>query len=267
VLFCSGQSDEFESDRSRVPERHELDEFRFRGLLQEFDWGLLLAQRVDGPFMDSFHRIYLILCPHFLFTPLFASRVGFVFRGGVCDDGGISFGGAHGTRGAAAGGHAEAGGDSSDAPGGVAVQFRLSWRAFVTCVWARFGLILSRKLKRTRRPLISAPLAMVGAFYRRVDARVDFSEKVVRGIGQFQRIESFQLAWFAWATVISTISGGRRGRNCLRPGGERVYTAPGARRKWLVGRPPEKSVSITPHCWPAVLCHPPIPAKIYCQRT
>src|SRR3954470_11753724 len=90
---------------------------------------------------------------------LFCLVVGFVFVIASAMMGHL-FGGAHGHVGGS-GGHAEAGGDSSDSPG-VSFFSPIIMAAFVTAFGA-FGLVLS-EIEATRRPLFSAPLAVVGAF-------------------------------------------------------------------------------------------------------
>src|SRR3569833_38029 len=70
------------------------------------------------------------------------------------------FGGAHGHV-SGSGGHAEAGGDSSDAPG-VSLFSPIIMAAFVTAFGA-FGLVFS-EIDATKRPFLSAPLSLVGAF-------------------------------------------------------------------------------------------------------
>src|ERR1700722_492880 len=105
---------------------------------------------------------------------LFCLALGFVFVVASAMMGHL-FGGAHGHVGGS-GGHAEAGGDNSDAPG-VSLFSPIIMAAFVTAFGA-FGLMLS-EIEATKRPLISAPLAVVGAFIVAL-ALVGVLGKVVR---------------------------------------------------------------------------------------
>src|SRR6516162_2310519 len=96
--------------------------------------------------MDSF--VYLVcLGVGVLFT-----LISFIF--------GHHFGGGHEGHVEGSGGHAEAGADSSDMPG-VSIFSPTILAAFVTAFGA-FGIILSQ-IQITSRPVVSAPLSVLGA--------------------------------------------------------------------------------------------------------
>ena len=71
------------------------------------------------------------------------------------------FGGGHEGHLDGSGGHAEAGADASDMPGISAIS-PMMLSSFSTA-FGGLGMLLSR-IEATRNPLISAPLAMLGAF-------------------------------------------------------------------------------------------------------
>jgi membrane protein implicated in regulation of membrane protease activity len=71
------------------------------------------------------------------------------------------FGGGHGEHLDGSGGHAEAGADASDMPG-ISALSPMMLSCFATA-FGGLGMLLSR-LEATRNPLLSAPLALAGAF-------------------------------------------------------------------------------------------------------
>ncbi len=167
---------------------------------------------------------------------LFCLVVGFVFVVASAMMGHL-FGGAHGHVGGS-GGHAEAGGDSSDAPG-VSIFSPIIMAAFVTAFGA-FGLVLS-EIDATKRPFISAPLALVGAFIVAL-ALVGVLRKVVRASDSSSESKVSSLPGCV-ATVISGIPAGGVGEIAYVQGGSR-YTAPAREEDGLaVGN--GKSVTIT----------------------
>ena len=167
---------------------------------------------------------------------LFCLAVGFVFVVASAMMGHL-FGGAHGHVGGS-GGHAEAGGDSSDAPG-VSIFSPIIMAAFVTAFGA-FGLMLS-EIDATKRPFISAPLSLVGAFIVAL-ALVGVLRKVVRASDSSSESKVSSLPGCV-ATVISGIPAGGVGEIAYVQGGSR-YTAPAREEDGLaVGN--GKSVTIT----------------------
>src|SRR5581483_10195895 len=157
---------------------------------------------------------------------LFCLAIGFVFLFASAMLGPL-FGGGH-RHVDGSGGHAEAGGDGSDAPG-MSFFSPIIMAAFVTAFGA-FGLMLSQ-IEATKRPLISAPLAVVGA------AIVAFS--LVSVLGRlFRAADSSSESRVSTlvgllATVISPIPANGVGEIAYVQAGTR-YTAP-AREE--TGRP------------------------------
>lgn len=167
---------------------------------------------------------------------LFCLVVGFVFVIASAMMGHL-FGGAHGHVGGS-GGHAEAGGDSSDSPG-VSIFSPIIMAAFVTAFGA-FGLVFS-EIEATRRPFISAPLALVGAFFVALSL-VGVLQKVVRASDSSSESKVSSLPGCI-ATVISAIPAGGVGEIAYVQGGTR-YTAP-AREEEGLAVSNGKSVTIT----------------------
>jgi membrane protein implicated in regulation of membrane protease activity len=118
------------------------------------------------------------------------------------------------------GGHAEAGGDSSDAPG-VSLFSPIVMAAFVTAFGA-FGLMLSQS-EVTRRPLISAPLAILGAFLVALGLVAALS-KLVRAADSSSESQVATLRGHT-ATIITPIPVGGVGEIAYVQSGTR-YTAP-----------------------------------------
>lgn len=136
------------------------------------------------------------------------------------------FGGAHGHV-SGSGGHAEAGGDSSDAPG-VSLFSPIIMAAFVTAFGA-FGLIFS-EIDATKRPFLSAPLSVVGAFIVAL-ALVGILQKVVRASDSSSESKVSSLPGCI-ATVISAIPANGVGEIAYVHGGTR-YTAPAREEEGL----------------------------------
>jgi len=167
---------------------------------------------------------------------LFCLVVGFVFVVLSAMLGHL-FGGAHGHVGGS-GGHAEAGGDSSDSPG-VSLFSPIIMAAFVTS-FGGFGLVLT-EIEATRRPLISAPLAILGAFLVAM-ALVGVLGKLMRASDSSSESKVSSLPGCI-ATVVSSIPAGGVGEIAYVQGGTR-YTAPAREEEGLqVGS--GKSVTIT----------------------
>ncbi len=167
---------------------------------------------------------------------LFCLVLGFVFVVASAMLGHL-FGGAHGHVGGS-GGHAEAGGDSSDSPG-VSIFSPIIMAAFVTSFGA-FGLVFS-EVEATRRPFISAPLAVIGAFAVAL-MLVGVLRKVMRASDSSSESKVSSLPGCV-ATVISSIPVGGVGEIAYVQGGSR-YTAPAREEEGLsVGT--GKSVTIT----------------------
>ncbi|HEX4263788.1 MAG TPA: hypothetical protein VH597_05565 [Verrucomicrobiae bacterium] len=167
---------------------------------------------------------------------LFCLAVGFVFVV-VSAMLGHLFGGAHGHVGGS-GGHAEAGGDSSDSPG-VSLFSPIIMAAFVTSFGA-FGLAFSQ-IEATRRPLLSAPLAIVGAFIV-ASALVAVLRKVMRASDSSSESRVSSLPGCV-ATVISAIPASGVGEIAYIQAGTR-YTAP-AREEDGLSVSTGKAVTIT----------------------
>jgi membrane protein implicated in regulation of membrane protease activity len=147
------------------------------------------------------------------------------------------FGGAHGHVGGS-GGHAEAGGDSSDSPG-VSFFSPIIMAAFVTS-FGGFGLVFS-EIEATKRPLISAPLAVVGAMIV-ASLLVSVLRKVMRASDSSSESKVSSLPGCV-ATVISAIPAGGVGEIAYVQAGTR-YTAPAREEDGLsVGT--GKAVTIT----------------------
>jgi membrane protein implicated in regulation of membrane protease activity len=167
---------------------------------------------------------------------LFCLVVGFVFVIASAMMGHL-FGGGHGHVGGS-GGHAEAGGDSSDAPG-VSIFSPIIMAAFVTAFGA-FGLVLT-EIEFTRRAVISAPLALVGALIVAL-VLVGVLQKVVRASDSSSESKVSSLPGCV-ATVISPIPAGGVGEIAYVHAGTR-YTAPAREEEGLlVGN--GKAVTIT----------------------
>lgn len=167
---------------------------------------------------------------------LFCLAVGFVFVV-ISALMGHLFGGGH-AHVEGSGGHAEAGGDSSDSPG-MSFFSPIIMAAFVTAFGA-FGLVFSQ-IEATRRPLFSAPLAIVGAFVV-ATALVGVLRKVMRASDSSSESKVSSLPGCV-ATVISAIPTGGVGEIAYVQGGTR-YTAPAREEEGLsVGT--GKSVTIT----------------------
>jgi membrane protein implicated in regulation of membrane protease activity len=167
---------------------------------------------------------------------LFCLVVGFVFVIASAMLGHL-FGGARGHV-SGSGGHAEAGGDSSDAPG-VSLFSPIIMAAFVTAFGA-FGLVLG-EIEATKRPAISAPLALVGAFIVALSL-VGVLKKVVRASDSSSESKVSNLPGCI-ATVISSIPADGVGEIAYVHSGTR-YTAPAREEEGLaVGN--GKSVTIT----------------------
>jgi membrane protein implicated in regulation of membrane protease activity len=167
---------------------------------------------------------------------LFCLAIGFTFVV-VSAMLGHLFGGAHGHVGGS-GGHAEAGGDSSDSPG-VSLFSPIIMAAFVTS-FGGFGLVFS-EIEFTRRPLISAPLAMVGAFIV-ATVLVGVLRKVMRASDSSSESKVSSLPGCV-ATVVSAIPAGGVGEIAYVQAGTR-YTAPAREEDGLsVGT--GKAVTIT----------------------
>jgi len=118
------------------------------------------------------------------------------------------------------GGHAETGADSSDAPG-VSMFSPIVMAAFVTAFGA-FGLMLTQ-FEATKRPMISAPLAVLGAFVVAF-VLVSVLRKIVRASDSSSESQVATLVGHI-ATVISPIPDGGVGEIAYVQGGSR-YTAP-----------------------------------------
>jgi membrane protein implicated in regulation of membrane protease activity len=167
---------------------------------------------------------------------LFCLAVGFVFVVASALMGHL-FGGAHGHVGGS-GGHAEAGGDNSDSPG-VSIFSPIIMAAFVTSFGA-FGLVFS-EIEATRRPFISAPLAVIGAFMVAL-MLVGVLRKVMKASDSSSESKVSSLPGCV-ATVISAIPAGGVGEIAYVQAGTR-YTAPAREEDGLsVGT--GKSVTIT----------------------
>jgi membrane protein implicated in regulation of membrane protease activity len=149
---------------------------------------------------------------------LFCLAVGFVFVVLSAMLGHL-FGGGHGHVGGS-GGHAEAGGDSSDAPG-VSLFSPIIMAAFVTS-FGGFGLVLS-EIEVTRRPLISAPLSILGALIVALSL-VGVLRKLMRASDSSSESKVSSLPGCV-ATVISVIPAGGVGEIAYVQAGTR-YTAP-----------------------------------------
>jgi membrane protein implicated in regulation of membrane protease activity len=149
---------------------------------------------------------------------LFCLVVGFVFVV-VSAMLGHLFGGAHGHVGGS-GGHAEAGGDSSDSPG-VSLFSPIIMAAFVAS-FGGFGLVLT-EIEATRSPLISAPLAVIGAFAVAL-ALVAVLRKLMKASDSSSESRVSSLPGCI-ATVISAIPAGGVGEIAYVQAGTR-YTAP-----------------------------------------
>ena len=167
---------------------------------------------------------------------LFCLVVGFVFVVLSAMLGHL-FGGAHGHVGGS-GGHAEAGGDSSDSPG-VSLFSPIIMAAFVTS-FGGFGLVLT-EIEATRRPLISTPLAILGAFLVAMTL-VGVLGKLMRASDSSSESKVSSLPGCI-ATVVSSIPAGGVGEIAYVQGGTR-YTAPAREEEGLqVGT--GKAVTIT----------------------
>ena len=167
---------------------------------------------------------------------LFCLVVGFVFVVLSAMLGHL-FGGAHGHVGGS-GGHAEAGGDSSDSPG-VSLFSPIIMAAFVTS-FGGFGLVLT-EIEATRRPLISTPLAILGAFVVAMTL-VGVLGKLMRASDSSSESKVSSLPGCI-ATVVSSIPAGGVGEIAYVQGGTR-YTAPAREEEGLlVGT--GKAVTIT----------------------
>lgn len=118
------------------------------------------------------------------------------------------------------GGHAETGADSSDAPG-VSMFSPIVMAAFVTAFGA-FGLMLG-EFQPTKRPIISAPLALLGAFVVAYTL-VSILRKIVQAADCSSESQVATLIGHV-ATVISPIPGGGVGEIAYVQAGTR-YTAP-----------------------------------------
>jgi membrane protein implicated in regulation of membrane protease activity len=152
------------------------------------------------------------------FVYLLCLVVGFVFVVASAMMGHL-FGGVHGHVGGS-GGHAEAGGDTSDSPG-VSLFSPIIMAAFVTA-FGGFGIMLS-EIDATKRPLISTPLSIVGALIVAL-ALVGVLRKVVRASDSSSESRVSSLPGCA-ATVISPIPAGGVGEIAYVQAGTR-YTAP-----------------------------------------
>jgi membrane protein implicated in regulation of membrane protease activity len=168
---------------------------------------------------------------------LFCMSIGFAFVVLSAMMGHLFGGGAHGHV-SGSGGHAEAGGDSSDSPG-VSIFSPIIMAAFVTS-FGGFGLVFS-EIEITRRPLISAPLAIVAAFIV-ASVLVSVLRKVMRASDSSSESKVSSLPGCV-ATVVSGIPAGGVGEIAYVQAGTR-YTAPAREEDGLaVGA--GKSVTIT----------------------
>ncbi len=118
------------------------------------------------------------------------------------------------------GGHAETGADTSDSPG-VSFFSPIVMAAFVTAFGA-FGLILS-EFEPTKRPVISAPLAVLGAVLVAF-ALVTVLQKIMRAADCSSESQVATLIGHV-ATVISPIPDAGVGEIAYVQAGTR-YTAP-----------------------------------------
>ena len=151
------------------------------------------------------------------FAYLFCLVTGFVFLLGSAVFGHLF--GDHGHV-EGSGGHAEAGADSSDAPG-ISFLSPIIMAAFVTGFGA-FGLILSQ-FSATRAPLISVPLALIGAAIVAY-ALVSMLGRVIRAADSSSESQVATLVGHA-ATVITPIPNAGVGEIAYVQAGTR-YTAP-----------------------------------------
>jgi membrane protein implicated in regulation of membrane protease activity len=149
---------------------------------------------------------------------LFCMSVGFVFVLFSALFGHI-FGG-HDGHVAGSGGHAETGADSSDSPG-VSFFSPIIMAALVTAFGA-FGLALSQ-FERTRPPMISAPLSVVGALLVGFTL-VNVLRRIVQAADSSSESQVATLIGHI-ATVISPIPDGGVGEIAYVQAGTR-YTAP-----------------------------------------
>ncbi|HXS68870.1 MAG TPA: hypothetical protein VN761_08500 [Candidatus Polarisedimenticolia bacterium] len=167
---------------------------------------------------------------------LFFLVVGFVFVV-VSAMLGHLFGGGHGHV-AGSGGHAEAGGDSSDAPG-VSIFSPIIMAAFVAS-FGGFGLVFT-EIEATRKPVISAPLAVVAALIV-ASILVGVLRKIMQASDSSSESRVSNLPGCV-ATVISAIPAGGVGEIAYVHSGIR-YTAPAREEEGLaVGN--GKAVTIT----------------------
>ena len=166
---------------------------------------------------------------------LFCLVVGFVFLLGSAVFGHLF--GDHGHV-AGSGGHAEAGADSSDSPG-ISVLSPIVMAAFVTAFGA-FGLVMTQ-FEATKSPLLSAPLAFVGAAII-ASVLVGLLGKLMRAADSSSESQVATLIGHI-ATVITPIPGGGVGEIAYVQGGTR-YTAP-AREEGGLPIPSGCAVNIT----------------------
>jgi len=163
--------------------------------------------------------------------------VGFVFVVGSAMMGHLFGGGAHGHV-SGSGGHAEAGGDSSDSPG-ISIFSPIIMAAFVTS-FGGFGLMFT-EIEATRRPFISAPLAVMAALVV-ASVLVGVLRKLMHASDSSSESKVSNLPGCV-ATVISAIPVGGVGEIAYVHSGTR-YTAP-AREEDGVAVGNGKAVTIT----------------------
>jgi membrane protein implicated in regulation of membrane protease activity len=169
---------------------------------------------------------------------LFCLAVGFIFVVASALLGHMFGGGDHGGHVEGSGGHAEAGADSSDAPG-MSFFSPIIMAAFVAAFGA-FGLMLSQ-IETFKRPLYSTPLALIGAFVVAM-VLVSVLSKIMRAGDSSSESRVSTLVGHG-ATVISPIPADGVGEIAYVQAGTR-YTAP-AREESGLPVPTGRGVTIT----------------------